>query len=101
MPAPAQGCLLLTILLLFEVVNCTLCYYPDGTLATLDSPCFPDADVSFCCGNGTACLADQLCYNDGYIRGSCTDKTWNSPECPQFCGQGTFISLVEFNRVNI
>jgi hypothetical protein len=91
MPAFIHSCALLTGLLLFEVVSCTSCYYPDGSLAESDSPCFPDANVSFCCETGIQCLTDKVCLYRHYIRGSCTDKSWSSPECPQFCLQSNFI----------
>ncbi|KAK4178914.1 hypothetical protein QBC36DRAFT_90998 [Triangularia setosa] len=69
----------------------TKCYYPNGRLATTDSPCDPDAEHSICCFNGSphgkACLANKMCESpDGkIIRGSCTDRTWASPECAKLC----------------
>jgi len=65
------------------------CFYPNGVLATSDAPCDPDAADSPCCGKGmgTVCLTNKLCSGpDGnIIRGSCTNKDWNSPGCPLFC----------------
>ncbi|KAL8794381.1 MAG: hypothetical protein Q9195_003079 [Heterodermia aff. obscurata] len=71
----------------------SLCYYPDGTDSD-DIPCHPTADVSFCCARASACLSNLVCENPpnrasgftgDYARGSCTDKSWNSTACPQFC----------------
>ncbi|KAK4033447.1 hypothetical protein C8A01DRAFT_19603 [Parachaetomium inaequale] len=65
------------------------CFYPNGQLAANDFPCDSGADESPCCGGslGTVCLTNKLCRGaDGnIIRGSCTDKNWNSPECAQYC----------------
>ncbi|QYT04762.1 hypothetical protein H0G86_011663 [Trichoderma simmonsii] len=64
------------------------CYYPNGSPSS-DFPCDPNAKQSACCGGGlgAACLSNKLCQsNDGnIIRGSCSDKNWNSPECANFC----------------
>ena len=68
------------------------CYYPSGTKSN-DVPCDPNAEVSMCCGSVDACLSSGLCRIDGtgasqgisYARGTCTDKTWGSPICPQRC----------------
>lgn len=67
------------------------CYYPDGTPAPGDIPCDPDAENSACCsaksGDAFGCLANKLCRmpSGRNVRGSCTDPTWMSPECPKFC----------------
>jgi hypothetical protein len=67
------------------------CYYPGGKEATDDLPCDPDAEVSVCCAGsvvlGFVCLSNKLCVSPkGRIaRGSCTDPTWQSPDCPKFC----------------
>lgn len=65
------------------------CYYPNGSEATIDYPCDPDAEDSACCagGFGTVCLTNKLCRNPNgnVIRGSCTDKNWSSPECAHYC----------------
>ena len=70
-------------------------YYPDGvTVAAGDFPCTPDGD-SACCGDGFVCLSNNICMATGnevlkagqslYVRGSCTDRTWKSRNCPSFC----------------
>lgn len=81
--------LVLVLLSLLRPALATTCY--DSTGAVTDNvPCNPDADVSVCCGAnqyGIACLDNKLCQGwDGQVfRGTCTDKTWKSPDCPQFC----------------
>ena len=51
-------------------------------------PCFPDLEDSPCCGKNGTCLANGLCQNSKSnltARGTCTDRTWKSSNCPQFC----------------
>ncbi|KAF2095947.1 hypothetical protein NA57DRAFT_59012 [Rhizodiscina lignyota] len=82
--------ILLAILSLQIVSISALCYYPDGTLSN-DLACNPNATASTCCGRGQVCLSNGICTFRNvsgsaiYNRGSCTDKNWNSSECPQFC----------------
>jgi hypothetical protein len=71
------------------------CYYPDGSSANQDTPCQDSKPQSTCCGQGYACLSNNICMATGaelqkanatvYVRGSCTDKNWRSSECPLFC----------------
>ena len=77
------------------------CYSPNGDIQIHDVPCSPSAiaggDVSFCCGRGFTCLSNKMCMlsqdtSTGDVnrvgstfRASCTDKSWNSTECPSFC----------------
>ncbi|KAI1799654.1 hypothetical protein F4811DRAFT_568002 [Daldinia bambusicola] len=65
------------------------CYYPNQEEAEGDSPCNPNADSSACCGGGigTVCLSNGLCQgpNGAVIRGSCSDKYWNSGNCANYC----------------
>ena len=91
--------------LLVALLSCTAvaqdqrsCYYPDGSLALKDTPCTSDTSTT-CCGQGFACLENGICQvttlaqafdpnlnpSINYYRGSCTDQSWSSPECPQFC----------------
>lgn len=69
------------------------CFYPNG-IQSSGSPCFPDQAVSPCCGPGFICLSNGLCqpgpdtrrsYQYTVYRSSCTDRTWNSTDCPQVC----------------
>lgn len=72
------------------------CWRPNHTLlAEYDHPCEPSHDESFCCGVGWTCAYDKICYPTSALgsnwlsftptRGSCTDISWTSSECPNFC----------------
>jgi hypothetical protein len=67
------------------------CYSPDGVIASGNYPCFLDQNQSACCGGGSICEASGLCRVVGsvgvsdLIRGTCTDSTWVSSECPLYC----------------
>ena len=73
------------------------CYSPNGDLQIHDVPCSAGSGVSFCCGRGFTCLSNKVCMlsqdtSTGDVtrvgstyRASCTDKSWNSTECPSFC----------------
>lgn len=80
------------------------CYYPNGVEATTDTPCHPEAEDSMCCfkggSYGRACLSNKMCQApDGkIIRGTCTDRNWNSPECASFC-MSSFILVCYFGLV--
>lgn len=80
----------------FVLHSVAICYYPDmETVAPQDTPCSDSTSQSTCCGQGYACLSNHICMATGdelkkagatnYIRGSCTDQSWRSSECPQFC----------------
>ncbi|KAK1759938.1 hypothetical protein QBC47DRAFT_117571 [Echria macrotheca] len=95
----------LGILLLVSSASAA-CFYPDGTVAQ-DTPCTDTTAQSSCCGTGYACLGHSssffLCQATGdefqkpggsqFVRGSCTDKSWRSSNCPNVC--------VDPNRDNI
>lgn len=75
------------------------CYLPDGTdrnarndtIAgkTRYEPCSTGAGHSMCYNtkDGDACVEDGLIYNPGgqLWRESCTDPTWQAPECLKVC----------------
>ncbi|KAH7355490.1 hypothetical protein BKA66DRAFT_446566 [Pyrenochaeta sp. MPI-SDFR-AT-0127] len=64
------------------------CYYPDGKNATGLTPCKPNADVSHCCREADVCQTNGMCFSPGLgaiVRRGCTDRTWNSPDCPNAC----------------
>ena len=73
------------------------CYYPDGSAANQDTPCSSTGN-STCCGPQYACLSNNVCASvnitddptdsTGYVRGSCTDKSWTAGACPMFCKDG-------------
>ena len=77
----------------------TLCYFPDGKVLASDRPCNPALEQSLCCGPYWTCLDNGLCSNlnttdltnlntFALIRGTCTDRTWSSDQCPQYCLNG-------------
>lgn len=84
--------------LLLQVVipiSAQLCYNPNGSISN-DRPCNSSADVSVCCEDGFVCTENKLCQPMGWydgsdgnplqlIRGTCTDKTWKSGNCPGHC----------------
>ncbi|CAK7224973.1 hypothetical protein SCUCBS95973_005700 [Sporothrix curviconia] len=96
-PAFLAGILLLTASSRLPSVSAT-CYYPNGDTAN-DVPCNSETDESTCCGTGYACFGVSsqyyLCMATGdelqkagastYVRGSCTDETWRSGNCPSVC----------------
>ncbi|KAG2421490.1 hypothetical protein HFD88_005465 [Aspergillus terreus] len=87
--------------LLLQVVipiSAQLCYNPNGSISN-DRPCNSSADVSVCCEDGFVCTENKLCQPMGWydgsdgnplqlIRGTCTDKTWKSGNCPGHCIAG-------------
>ena len=100
--APARYCgssVLSPLVLLFLFLSKALapCYYPNGDLND-DLACDPSAAVSVCCHRNWTCLSNGLCgltNSTGvvnYQRYSCTDRTWNSLACPQYCIAGTLQS---------
>ena len=73
--------------------NRRYCFYPNHEIKQIDSPCFPDKDISPCCSDDMVCLGNGLCHNEktGILtRGTCTDRTWKSPYCPQYCLKSSF-----------
>jgi hypothetical protein len=85
----ARTTILLTQLLLGFSRAQKRCYYPNGEWSEKDFPCDPDAETSVCCWGlpGVACLSNKLCVNPNgsIVRGSCTDQSWLSGDCPQYC----------------
>jgi hypothetical protein len=87
-PIPTLLAVLTTGYILSALADVPLCFYPDGSQAQSDYACNLTAEHSFCCAIGYNCLDNKICVAEGYSdwnRGSCTDKTWNSPDCPRFC----------------
>ena len=63
------------------------CFFPNGAIHDLGSPCDPDADVSFCCEGTHTCMSNKVCWdtqNNHIIRGSCTDSSFPN-SCGNFC----------------
>ncbi|CAI6335736.1 unnamed protein product [Periconia digitata] len=68
------------------------CFFPNGDRSFSDTICNPDALVSSCCYDNQACLSNGLCVSDPLDaqkarihRGTCSDKTWKSGNCPRSC----------------
>ena len=65
------------------------CYYPDGSLSTEgDAVC--SSQGGMCCPLNWEYMSNGLCYlenADYYGRYTCSDQTWQSPDCPQLCTQ--------------
>lgn len=73
------------------------CYMPDSTIAEGDYACNLGSNSSACCAIGAQCTESGLCYNDGngyILRTSCTDRTWDSPECAHYC-MGTWMLVLD------
>jgi len=84
--------------LLYAFPTNAICYWPNGDTTPQDVACRDDSDNSACCSPGFACLDNGLCMttrhvnlspsNVTYVRGSCTDQTWKSSRCPNYCVRG-------------
>ncbi|KAK2785149.1 hypothetical protein FQN53_007891 [Emmonsiellopsis sp. PD_33] len=66
------------------------CYFKDGTRAKNFISCNDHAEEDTgCCHKGYACNSNTLCYNvkSGVSKEmiSCTDETFNNPNCPGSC----------------
>lgn len=76
------------------------CYWPDGSIATQATPCNVEATNSHCCGVGDTCLSNGYClqntgiYANRLSRAGCTDYSWASQQCPQFCQDGNCSALM-------
>ena len=85
------ACAIAFFLLVCPSKSGNICYFPDGDTSR-DVPCDPDAPFTQCCASRSACLTNGLCVGRAtsdtgisYIRGTCTDRSWASPLCPQQC----------------
>ena len=82
--------------LLGSAALATSCYYPDGSVAQDNYSCSNEYNTT-CCAAGYACLSGGICasspFNDdstsNYYRGTCTDETYTSPCCPNYCLNAT------------
>lgn len=67
------------------------CYVPNGDEIP-DTPCSPTSSnqASACCSPHHTCLSNGLCLQADMTvnRGSCTDQTWKSSRCAQWCQDG-------------
>ena len=82
------------------------CYNDDGVIIEDDVPCKPDAEQSFCCGKYWTCLDGGVCSDQNttqlvgteqtlLARATCTDRTYKSNACPQFCLGGELVDSSE------
>ncbi|KAF4545218.1 uncharacterized protein LTHEOB_5629 [Lasiodiplodia theobromae] len=84
--------LLTATLFLLAVRAANTCYYPDGSVADKDIPCSSSSSGAACCPQGWQCLDDGICHfdeEDWITRYTCTDRSWDSAACPQYCLGGT------------
>ena len=69
------------------MANLPTCYFPSGAPSPSTS-CRLEAGESAFCAHTDICLSNGLCLAQGGFelisRGSCTDGSWQSPECPQY-----------------
>lgn len=85
--------LITVLLLLLTPTSAQTCYNQNDSIDPPSVPCYPanstGTSQSFCCPVGRQCYTNGLCgpsnTDPNYGRLSCTDPTWRSPECPQFC----------------
>ncbi|KAF1966445.1 hypothetical protein BU23DRAFT_574061 [Bimuria novae-zelandiae CBS 107.79] len=72
----------------------SLCYFPNGKQLHDYTPCNQKAGVSHCCKKTDACINNGYCFQQGrerfayglrIARSSCTDRSFDSPACPQYC----------------
>lgn len=64
------------------------CYFVNGEIASGARPCFRSLENTPCCWEDFSCLANGLCQSstsNHTIWGTCTDNSWQSPYCPQYC----------------
>ena len=81
------------------MADAQMCYSPDGTAFPSDSPCHSPSIVdgaSACCNTHDVCLNNGLCLSQAggefIYRGTCTDQSWQSPNCSQYCADGKSIT---------
>ncbi|KAI1842388.1 hypothetical protein JX266_011429 [Neoarthrinium moseri] len=97
-PAAPLNLILLAQALVGVAQSTRQCYDPAGYRFD-DIPCSNDTSQhSLCCGPGWTCLDNKVCRYTGttqpalvyntLVRGTCTDETFQSDACPQFCLAG-------------
>lgn len=78
------------------------CYFPSGEQLDDHTPCNQNASVSHCCKHSDACISNGYCFQQGgqradwglrIARSSCTDRSFNSEKCPQFCKDGMLLAI--------
>ena len=79
-----------------ETQGASSCWFPNGAPAPVSLPCNLTESESACCARGLTCLSNGVCQIDQDLenandkigtmwRGSCTDRSWQSSDCPLFC----------------
>ncbi|KAI7780710.1 hypothetical protein LA080_015607 [Diaporthe eres] len=65
------------------------CFNPDGSAEPYAVPCASEGESHCCSGASGICLSNGYCmeYQQPFAiwRGSCTDSTWGSANCPKVC----------------
>lgn len=65
------------------------CFNPDGSAEPYAVPCASEGESHCCSGASGICLSNGYCmdYQQPFAiwRGSCTDSTWGSVNCPEVC----------------
>lgn len=80
------------------------CYFPDGSESPRDTPCraASSGQASACCAYFDICLDNSLCLaqtgNEVITRGTCTDRSWQSGECPRYCQDGTLSTTIVWEK---
>ena len=106
--------LIAAVFLFRSVFSQAQCYFPDGSVELPNTsktgspegyvPCYPSANVSTCCPQGSICLSNAVCLLErdsnyeivgGLYRPSCTDRSWNASQCPGFCRGMIFVIFID------
>jgi hypothetical protein len=90
----------LTTILVVLLASCLqaqaqTCYYPNGDPSPDDLPCSTKGGA--CCPVNWECFSNGLCFLPAehyYERHSCTDQSWNDPNCPNVCTYGKQLESV-------
>ena len=90
MVAKIVGVLLFTLLADLPLAASTPCFTPQGYKLLHYGVCDPRSPISLCCITGDTCLSNGLCAGpfDELYRGGCSDKSYLSTRCPNFCVEG-------------
>ncbi|RWA09606.1 hypothetical protein EKO27_g5498 [Xylaria grammica] len=88
-PSVSMNLLFILQVASIATANQQQCYYPQGNPSDSDIPCGDSTSHSHCCGFESICLSNKLClHSTGSFelsRASCTDRSWQSPNCPSHC----------------
>lgn len=77
----------ISVLPIAAQINNATCYWPNGDVAENTTPC-KASGTSACCGADDLCLTNGYCLVSMFVaRHSCTDQSFNDPNCPQLCSK--------------